>query len=83
MDLLSAAVQSTDVYRRPKNYVHYMDTYFVKSFNNMLNTFHDKRIGTFGYSHYAIQTDLAIIHSDENVMRSRISYRYQGQLWAR
>jgi len=83
VDLLSAAVQSTDVYRRPENYVHYMDTYFVESFNNVLNMFHDKRIGTFGYSHYAMRTDLAILHWNENVMRSRISYRYRGQLWAR
>jgi len=60
-----------------------MDTYFVEPFNYVLNIFHDKRFGKCGYSHYAMWTDLAIMHWNEDVTRSRISYRFWRQLWAR
>jgi len=43
-------------------YVHYIDTYFVEPFNYVLNIFHNKLIGKFGYSHYAMWTDLAVMH---------------------
>jgi len=43
--------------------------------------FYDKGIRMFCCSHYAMRSDLAIMHWNENVMRSSTSYRYCKKLW--
>lgn len=83
VNLLSNALRSTDVYRHPECYVHHMDTFFVESFNNVLNIFQDKRIGTFGDLHYKLRSNLAICHWNENVKRKTNSFQYRKNIWSR
>ena len=45
-----------------------LDTYFVESFVNMRNIFHDKRI-SFGTKQYRMRSDLALLHWNENLDR--------------
>jgi hypothetical protein len=53
-----------------------MDTYYVESFNNVLNMFHDKRT-QLGDDSYNMRTGLAIYHWNENVdIRSTGTYHY-------
>ena len=68
IDLLRKAIQQTDVYKFPQNFVLAMDTYYVESFNYVLNIFLDKRIH-FGSSTYKLRTNLAVFHWNENVDR--------------
>ena len=65
--LLTEPVQKCDVYRNVQKYVQHMDTFFVESFNETLNMYQDKRLGSFGETHYRMRSDLAIIHWNENV----------------
>ncbi len=58
----------TAVYKNAKHYVLAMDTYYVESFNNVLNVYHDKHIA-FDNPHYKMQTNLTILHWNENVNR--------------
>ena len=41
--LLKKAIRGTLVYKYPQNYTHALDTYYVESYNNVLNIFQDKR----------------------------------------
>lgn len=71
-DLLRTAIQNTVVYKSPADFVHAMDTFYVESFNNVLNIFLDKRIH-FGEKAYNMRTSLAICHWNENVDRQATS----------
>ena len=42
------------------------DTFYVESFNNVLNMFQDKRIA-FGNPEYTRRSQLAVSHLNENV----------------
>ena len=86
--LLRETIQKCDVYRNAQNYVHHMDTFFVESFNNTLNMFQDKRLGSFGDTQYKMRSDLAIIHWNENVKNSsndktQNTFMYRDKLWNR
>ena len=83
--LLLSAIHSFDVYKHPENYIHAMGTFLVESFNNTLNVFHDKRIGTLGKKHYVMKTNLAVCHWNENVCakKKNNSYSYRNNIWAR
>lgn len=56
------------VYKAPKDFLHVLDTYYVDSFNNVLNMFHDKCTQLRDDS-YNMRTGLAICHWNENVDR--------------
>ena len=98
VDLLQKAIRKTIVYQHPEDFVHAMDTYYVESFNNVLNIFHDKRIH-FGDASYKLRTGPAICHWNANVDRPytsvnqtsgkpkkvlvRRKYDYRDQIWER
>ena len=66
--LLQKAIQSSVVYQHAEDYVMAMDTFYVESFNNVLNMFHDKRVA-FGHEEYFRRSKLAVLHWNENVDR--------------
>ena len=68
IDLLRKAIQQTDVYKFPQNFVLAMYSHNVESFNKVLNSFLNKRI-QFGSSTYKMRTNLAVLHWNENVIR--------------
>jgi hypothetical protein len=75
-DLLRTAIKKSVVYKSPEDFVYAMDTFYVESFNNVLNIFLDKRIH-FGDESYKMRTCLAICHWNENVDRDATSF-YQA-----
>lgn len=98
-DLLKTAIRKTVVYKSPEDFVYAMDTFYVESFNNVLNIFLDKRIH-FGDESYKMRTSLAICHWNENVDRQATSvyqatsgrtkrtlgprtYAYRERIWRR
>lgn len=83
ISLLTQMIMSTDVFKHPHNYVYAMDTCYVESFNNVINMFHDKRIGSFGQDHYRLRSDLAICHWNENSGKKKNTYQYRDNIWAR
>jgi hypothetical protein len=44
------------------------DTFYVESFNNVINIFQDKRI-SFSDEQYKFRSNLAVLHWNENVDR--------------
>ena len=52
-----------------------MDTYYVESFNNTMNIFHDKRI-YFRKLQYEMRTGLTVCHWNENVDRDFTSIHW-------
>ena len=64
--ILRKAILTSNVYKNAEHYAYNMSTAHVESFNNLLNVYHDKRIG-FGHTAYKIRTNLAII--DWNAQR--------------
>ena len=76
-NLLSSTIKNFDVYKKPQNYVHAMDTYSVESFNNTLNIFHDKRLGSLSKKSYTMKSSLAVCHWNENICKThkRLSYK--------
>ena len=86
--LLTDVIKACDVYKHAENYVHHMDTFFVESFNNTINMFQDKRIGAFGDIQYAMRSNLAVCHWNENVktstgQKNRLTYTYRENIWAK
>lgn len=74
--LLSDAIHRFVVYKAPEDFVHALDTYYVESFNNVLNMFHDKRT-QLGDDSYNTRTGRALCHWNENVDRhSTGPYQY-------
>ena len=68
VELLRKAIRSTIVYKQPANYCRAQDTFYVESFNNTLNIWHDKRIN-FMEMQFKMRTNWAILHWNENVDR--------------
>ena len=66
------AIMKTPVYKNAEDFVLAMDTFYVESFNNCLNVYHDKRIA-FQNPHYIMRTNLTILHWNENVNRDYTS----------
>lgn len=84
--LLKETIRTCDVYKHAENYVHHIDTFFVESFNNTINIFQDKRISTFGDTHYKLRSNLAICHWNENVKKSndeksKTLFTYRENIW--
>ena len=70
--LLSAAITSSVIYTSAKDYALGRDTYYVESFNNVMNVFHDKRIA-FSDNQYLARSQLATCHWNENSDRNYTS----------
>ena len=66
--LLTDALHKSDVYKSAEDFVCAMDTFYVESFNNVLNIYRDKRISMLD-STYRMRTTLAILHWNKNVDR--------------
>ena len=67
-DILMKTIKATQVHKDAQDFCMALDTFYVESFNNVLNVFHDKRIA-FSNDHYKVRTNLAILHWNENVNR--------------
>jgi hypothetical protein len=74
--MLEGVIKKAAIYKNAENFVHAKDTFYVESFNNSLNMFHDKRI--VFYKQYKMRTDLTICHWNENVDRPYTSI-YSGE----
>ena len=66
ISLFKKAIQSTVIYTNPSDYILAKDTYYVESFNNVLNMFQDKRI-SFQNEEYTRRSQMAVCHWAENV----------------
>lgn len=63
-DMLRKALQKSIIYAKAEHFVFNMSTAHVESFNNTLNTVHDKRI-SFGMRSYKMKTALAVGNSND------------------
>ena len=72
IDLFTNAIHSTVVYMHAQDYALAKDTYYVESFNNVLNMFQDKRIA-FDNEEYTRRSQIAVCHWAENVNRPHTS----------
>lgn len=72
VDLLRGAIHKTVVYQHPEDFVMATDTFYVESFNNVLNLFQNKGI-SFGNEEYHRRSQLAVLHWNENVGRGHTS----------
>ena len=70
--LLEKAIKDSVIYKYPEDYVLGKDTFYVESFNNVMNIFQDKRIA-FGDDQYKLRSNLAVVHWNENVDREHTS----------
>lgn len=72
--LFEDALKKTVVYSSPHDFTQALDTFYVESFNNVLNMFHDKRIA-FGEREYLRRSRMAVLvlHWNENVNRPHTS----------
>ncbi|CAC5358969.1 unnamed protein product [Mytilus coruscus] len=66
--LLLSVILNATVYKYAKDYVLGRDTFYVESFNNVTNIYHNKRIA-FGDSQYNARANLSVLHWNENVDR--------------
>ena len=70
--LLEKALKESVIYKYPEDYILGKDTFYVESFNNVMNVFQDKRIA-FGDEQYKLRSNLAVCHWNENVDREHTS----------
>lgn len=56
------------IFKHPHGYRLCKDTYFVESFNNVVNIYQDKRI-SFSNDQYNARANLTVCHWNENVER--------------
>jgi hypothetical protein len=65
--LLHNVIEKSTLYLSAEDYALGKETYFVESFNNVMNIFHDKRIA-FGDAQYLARSEIAVCHWNENVL---------------
>jgi len=70
--LLETVIKTSVIYKYPEDYILGKDTFYVESFNNVMNIFQNKRIA-FGTEQYKMRSDLATCHWNENVDRAYTS----------
>ncbi|CAC5407084.1 unnamed protein product [Mytilus coruscus] len=70
--MLESAIKSSTIYKYPQDYILAKDTFYVESFNNVVNIFQDKRI-CFGDDQYKLRSNLVVCHWNENVDRGYTS----------
>ena len=74
--LLRKVLERTLIYKSPGDFVHCMDTYLVKCFNNInsMLQYHDKWLGShFGEKLYKFQTDLSVLDWNDHVNSRRVT----------
>ena len=72
LQLYTKALHKTVIYTRPQDYSHAIDTYYVESYNNVLNVYHDKRI-VFRKPQFEMRTNLTTLDWNENANREHTS----------
>jgi len=70
--LLDSVIRRSTIYKTPEDYVLAKDTFYVESFNNVMNIFQNKRI-CFSEEQYKFRSNLAVLHWNENVDRKYTS----------
>ena len=70
--MLENVIRKSTIYQHPQDYILGKDTFYLESFNNVMNIFQDKRI-CFGDEQYKFRSDLAVCHWIENVDRGYTS----------
>lgn len=66
--LLLGVIKNSVIFKHPHDYRLCKDTFYVESFNNVVNVYQDKRI-SFSDAQYNARTNLAVCHWNENVER--------------
>ncbi|CAC5424311.1 unnamed protein product [Mytilus coruscus] len=66
--LLLGVLLNSNIFKYPQDYVLGKDTFYVESFNNVLNIYQDKRIA-FGDKQYNARSNLAVCQWNENFDR--------------
>ena len=69
---LENALKGSAIYKHPGDYFLGKDTFYMKSFNNVMNRFQDKR-NFFGDDQYYMRSNLAVCHWNENIDREHTS----------
>ncbi|OWF46804.1 hypothetical protein KP79_PYT22279 [Mizuhopecten yessoensis] len=70
--LLFKVLTSFVLYKSPHDFVLARDTFYVESFNNVMNIFYDKWI-SFSDKQYETRSELAVCHWNTNVDRKYTS----------
>ncbi|CAC5378964.1 unnamed protein product [Mytilus coruscus] len=70
--LLVNAILGSNIYKYANDYTLGRDTFYVESFNNVINIYQNKRI-SFGDLQYNARNNLAVCHWNENVDREYTS----------
>ena len=70
--LLKDTLTKSLLFKKAESYYLAKDTYYVESFNNVMNIFQDKRI-VFSDMQYDLRSELAVCHWNENVDREYTS----------
>lgn len=70
--LLLGVIKNSVIFKNPQDYRLCRDTYYVESFNNVVNVYQDKRI-SFSDEQYNARANLAVCHWNENVDREYTS----------
>ena len=74
--LLVKVILKSNIFRYPQDYILGRDTFYVESFNNVMNIYQDKRIA-FGDMQYNARSILAVLQWNENVDRDFTSISNQ------
>ena len=76
--LLVKVILNSNIFRYPQDYILGRDTFYVESFNNVMNIYQDKRIAfAFGDMQYNARSNLAVLPWNENVDRDFTSISNQ------
>jgi len=70
--LLLGVILYSNIYKYPQDYILGRDTFYVESFNNVMNIYQDKRIAV-GSKQYNARANLAVLQWNENVDRNYTS----------
>jgi hypothetical protein len=66
--LLLNVIKNSVIFKNPQDCRLCRDTFYVESFNNVINVYQDKRI-SFSNDQYKARSNLAVCHWNENVDR--------------
>ena len=69
---LENVIQSSVIFKNPEDFLLARDSYYVESFNNVMNIVQDKRIN-FSNQQFNMRSQLAVLHWNENVDREYTS----------
>ena len=75
IQFLDRAIKCLVIYKTPEDYITYVDTHYVESFNNSCLIYHDKRI-SFSDKEYKCRSHLSILDWNENIGRDFTSVTF-------